>query len=68
MVDTNPFNEAESHYADAKFYFEATIDDEIQVEVNSENQHKKELSKKEIEPSREAHSSLIESGEEKKEV
>ena len=29
MADTNPFNEAESHYVDAKFYFEAIIDYEI---------------------------------------
>ena len=35
MADTNPFNEAESHYADAKFYFEVTIDDEVPVEDDS---------------------------------
>ena len=68
MVDTNPFNEAESHYADAKFYFEAITDDEIQVKVDSENQLKEELGKKGIEPSREAHSFSTESGEEKKKV
>ena len=41
MSDTNPFNEVESYYADAKFYFETTIDDKIKVEVDSENQHKR---------------------------
>ena len=32
LADTNPFNEAESHYVDAKFYFEVTINDEVLVE------------------------------------
>ena len=31
----NPFNKAESHYVDAKFYFEVTIDDEVPVEDDS---------------------------------
>ena len=37
MAYINPFNEAELHYENAKFYFEAIINDKIQVEVDLEN-------------------------------
>ena len=55
MADTNPFNEAKTHYTDAKFYFEVTIDDEVQVKDDLELLSNEELSKKENEPFNKAH-------------
>ena len=37
MEDINPFNKSESYHAYVQFYFEAAIDDEVQVKVDLKN-------------------------------